>query len=248
MINHNEDLKHLQDDGYQIEIKAGLLLIHQVPYVNVSKKVSFGTLVSTLTLSGDKTTKPDHHICYFKGDAPCNSDGNIITAIKHSDEVSDLAEGVSVDRSFSSKPSGGYQDYYEKMTSYCKILENEAQGIDPSVSAKNHSQSNNLVTSDPVFCYPNTHSSRAGIGNITQKLSSIKIAIIGLGGTGSYLLDFLAKTEVKEIHIFDDDILKNHNAFRVPGAVPKEILEERITKVAYLYKVYSQMRKGIKKI
>ena len=32
-----------------------------------------------------------------------------------------------------------------------------------------------------------------------------KVAVIGLGGTGSYLLDALAKCPVAEIHLYDDD-------------------------------------------
>jgi hypothetical protein len=38
-----------------------------------------------------------------------------------------------------------------------------------------------------------------------KKLELGKIAIIGLGGTGSYVLDLAAKTPVKEIHLFDGD-------------------------------------------
>jgi tRNA A37 threonylcarbamoyladenosine dehydratase len=52
------------------------------------------------------------------------------------------------------------------------------------------------------------------------------------GGTGSYVLDFVAKTPVKEIHLFDGDIFDQHNAFRAPGAPSGEELEQRLKKVA----------------
>jgi len=52
---------------------------------------------------------------------------------------------------------------------------------------------------------------------ITRRLELEKVAIIGLGGTGSYILDLVAKTPVKEIHLFDADALLNHNAFRHPA-------------------------------
>ena len=45
-----------------------------------------------------------------------------------------------------------------------------------------------------------------------------KVVIVGLGGTGGYLLDLLAKTPIEEIHLYDDDIFGTHNAFRAPGA------------------------------
>ena len=36
---------------------------------------------------------------------------------------------------------------------------------------------------------------------VTMKLELRKIAILGLGGTGSYVLYFVAKTPVREIHL-----------------------------------------------
>ena len=80
---------------------------------------------------------------------------------------------------------------------------------------------------------------------ISAKLKGLKIAIIGLGGTGSYVLDFVSKTEVSEIHIFDGDEFLQHNAFRTPGAASKEHLDAKPKKVSYLHGVYSKMHKGI---
>ena len=68
------------------------------------------------------------------------------------------------------------------------------------------------------FQYPNTNSARAKITDLDEKYKGLKIAIIGLGGTGSYVLDLIAKTPVAEIHIFDKDVFQLHNAFRAPGA------------------------------
>jgi len=106
-----------------------------------------------------------------------------------------------------------------------------------------------VVMSDSnVFKYPDTNSSRAGIEFLNRKFENQKIAIIGLGGTGSYILDQVAKTPVKEIHLFDGDIFQLHNAFRSPGAVSSEKLESEngIKKVDYYYGIYSNMHTGIK--
>lgn len=99
-----------------------------------------------------------------------------------------------------------------------------------------------------VFKYPDTNSSRAGIDYMNSKFERQKIAIIGMGGTGSYILDQVAKTPVKEIHIFDGDIFQLHNAFRSPGAISTEQLEAKngIKKVDYYYEIYSKMHNGIK--
>jgi tRNA A37 threonylcarbamoyladenosine dehydratase len=67
---------------------------------------------------------------------------------------------------------------------------------------------------ETVFKYIDTASSRAEINLIARKLELGKIAIVGLGGTGAYVLDLVAKTPVREIHLFDGDTFFQHNAFR----------------------------------
>ncbi len=105
-----------------------------------------------------------------------------------------------------------------------------------------------ISTTNSTFKYPDTNSSRAGIEYLNCKFENQKIAIIGMGGTGSYILDQIAKTPVKEIHIFDGDIFQLHNAFRSPGAISRENLETYcgIKKVEYYYGIYSNMHNGIK--
>lgn len=97
------------------------------------------------------------------------------------------------------------------------------------------------------FKYPDTNSARAKITDLNEKFRGQRIAIIGLGGTGSYLLDLVAKTPVAEIHTFDKDVFQIHNGFRAPGAVSGEFLNDNpnIKKVDYHYKTYSQMHDGI---
>jgi hypothetical protein len=96
-----------------------------------------------------------------------------------------------------------------------------------------------------VFNYFDTASSRAEIDLITKKLALPKMAIVGLGGTGAYVLDLVAKTPVKEIHLFDGDDFLQHNAFRSPGAPSVEELRTKPGKAAYLKSVYSRMHRGI---
>jgi len=244
LITHSTDLKKLRDDGFEIEIKNAYLLIHSVPYVNSEKEIARGTLVSNLTLAGDVTTRPDSHVMYFIGDHPCNNDGSVITGIRHQSQTQTLAEGIVVNHSFSNKPPEGYKDYYEKVVNYVKIISAPAESINPSVTAKTFKVVESENPND-VFNYLDTNSSRAEISTISSKFDNLKIAIVGLGGTGSYILDLIAKTQVKEIHLFDGDDFLQHNAFRAPGAASVEELNQKPKKVAYLEKIYSKMHKNI---
>jgi tRNA A37 threonylcarbamoyladenosine dehydratase len=71
-----------------------------------------------------------------------------------------------------------------------------------------------------------------------------RVAIIGLGGTGSYILDLLAKTPIAEVHIFDGDVFSLHNAFRSPGAPKRDELTDP-KKVDWFGAIYDKMRVGI---
>ena len=53
------------------------------------------------------------------------------------------------------------------------------------------------------------------------------------------------RTPVRQVHLFDGDVLLQHNPFRAPGAASIEQLRRGLTKVAYYTEMYSAMRTGI---
>jgi len=243
LINLSPDLKRLREEGYFIQIRGGLLLMRDVPYVNSRREVETGTLISTLNVAGDVARTPDTHVAYFDGDFPCGADGNPLRQIAHQSGAMDLGNGVTAKHSFSSKPSSGYTDYFHKMTTYAAILAGPAAVLKPGLSPRTFRAPEDEEKS--VFCYTETASDRVGIGALTALLAGERVAIIGLGGTGSYVLDFVAKTPVREIRIIDGDEFLQHNAFRAPGAPAIELLREAPKKVDYLKGIYSNMHKGI---
>lgn len=244
LINHNRDLDLLKDDGYDIEIISDkYLLIKSVPYLNSSGELKFGTLVSVLEFAGNDTIPPNDHVAYFIGEHPCNTDGSEIAQIKHPSGPTQLVEGLTVDRTFSAKPKQPetYIDYHHKMETYVTIISGPAKVINPNVTAKIY-PAIEYSEEQSVFKYPETASSRAGIDTVNKKIELGRIAIVGVGGTGSYVLDLVAKTPVREIHIFDGDQFLNHNAFRSPGAPSGADLRARQSKVGYFHGQYSKMR------
>jgi hypothetical protein len=244
LINRSHDLKKLRDTGYEVEVRGTKLLVSSVPYLDANGNVCYGTLVTVLELAGDKTKRPEDHRMYFIGTQPCRKNKTEIESIKLGVGNEDLGDGIVVNRSFSNKPAGGYADYYEKVTRYIEIISAPARSLSPDITAKTFKLIESAET-ESVFRYLDTNSSRAEIDRIVAKLRPQRVAIIGVGGTGSYVLDFIAKTPASEIHIFDGDEFLQHNAFRTPGAASVEELRERPTKVEYLASVYSKIRRTI---
>lgn len=236
------DLRRLQNEGYDLEIRGGLLLIREIPYVNASATVARGTLVMKLNLAGDVAGKPPDHTAHWIGAHPCHASGAKITTIENPSGPTDLGHGIRADFMFSAWAE--YRDYHHKVTTYVGRIAGEAAKVDPTATAMTFPA---IATDEKesVFKYADTASSRAGIDAINTKTAGQKIGIVGGGGTGAYVLDFVAKTHVAEIHIFDGDTFFNHNAFRAPGAPSLEQLREKPQKVDYLAGIYDKMRNGI---
>jgi len=244
-ISRSPDLKRLLEDGYEVEIRFGHLIVRSVPYVNARREIHYGLLASPLELAGDIAKPPSSHVAFFAGEAPCHKDGTAIHQIVNASDKKVLAPGLEIDHTFSSKPiSGRYVDFYEKMTTYVKILSAPAEALDSNVTARSFRVIEAPEDSSP-FCYIDTASSRAGISSVASKLVLSRLALVGVGGTGSYVLDLVAKTPVQEVHLFDGDRFGSHNAFRAPGAASLEELREYPMKVDYFTAKYSHMHRHI---
>ena len=117
-----------------------------------------------------------------------------------------------------------------------------------AVSAAGYSETASLATQGP-FKIPNTFEARAAIGPVQDRIRDQRIAIIGLGGTGAYILDLVAKTPVMDIHILDGDDMDWHNFMRGPGAPTTADIESRhkrgLRKVDYYHSKYASLRDGI---
>jgi hypothetical protein len=243
-LSLSPDLKRLREEGYFVQIVGGLLLLRDVPYVDSKRQVRFGTLISGLTLAGEVAQRPGTHVVHFDGDHPCNADGTPIAQIVHQSGAINLGNGVTAKHGFSNKPAGGYKNYHEKMTTYATIISGPAAVLRPGVTARAYASTEEDGV-ESVFNYTETASDLAGVGALTEQLTAEKVLIIGLGGTGSYILDLVAKTPVPEIRLIDADDFLQHNAFRAPGAPSLDELRAVPKKVDYYKAIYSKMHRGI---
>lgn len=249
LVSLSPDLSRLRDEGYDIVVSASNhLLVRDVPYVSSGKVVRRGTIAMALDVGGDSTAPPQSHVAFFVGECPCDVEGRVLPGVSANTNHA-LGDGMTPNHQLSRKPTqtahpGGFPDYYEKVRTYVDIVMSPAQVLDQSVAARTHPV---VVSDDPAspFHYLDTAESKAGILNANGRLSGRRVAIVGVGGTGSYVLDLVAKTPVAEVHIFDDDHFLNHNAFRCPGAPGLEDLKARSPKVAYLAAIYSRMHRKV---
>lgn len=242
----NFSLQNLLDDGFEVEVRQQHLLVHSIPYVTSAKEVRRGTLVCTFIENAGLVLPPDNHQVWWTGQYPCLANGTQIAQIENEHNRQELFKGCTIQHRFSNKPDGfsNFSDHYSKMVHYISILQDQAKVIDPTADAR----TGRVIEPEEgasVFRYADTASARAEIMMTSSRLGIGRVAIIGLGGTGSYILDQVAKTAVTEIHLFDGDEFLQHNAFRSPGAAKLEDLAKRMPKSDYFQQMYDAMHRGI---
>jgi hypothetical protein len=220
-----------------------------VPAVSSRREVVLGTLYCPLEIDRDgKTVNPvNNHQCWWIGEAPCDASGRVMSEMISNSATENKGDGIITSVAFSRKRADGtpYPNLHEKIWAYLRMIWHEAQVIDPACDPRSEKPVPAVVEAQArVFRYPDMATTRAGIGAATAKLLARRVALIGLGGTGSYILDLLAKTPIAEIHLYDGDIFVLHNAFRAPGAPRLEDFTES-RKVDWFGAIYERMHMGI---
>lgn len=239
-------LKRLAEEGFDLEVRNSHLIVRGIPYVTTAGKLARGALACALSLDPDgRTATPQtDHTMYFAGGTPCHRDGTPMSNIINNSQKQSCGD-MDVDHYLSSKPevTHRYDNIYDKVVAYERLIGGAARSLDRTANARTGIGSL-VVHDDSPFAIPDSASGRYGISAVNRKLMG-RVAIIGLGGTGSFLLDLLVKTWVTEIHLFDGDQLLNHNLFRSPGSPEPELLKDFPYKVDYYAQVYARMHRGI---
>ncbi|TFI59377.1 ThiF family adenylyltransferase [Sphingomonas parva] len=246
LISRDPHLKRLSDEGFEIEVCNSHLIVRSVPHVTVDGNLARGVLTCALSLDGTglTATPQGDHTMYFAGGTPCHRNGAPMANIINNSQKQRCGE-LDVDHYLSSKPevTHRYENIYDKVVAYERLIGGAARSLDLTANARTHAKAM-IANDDSPFAIPDSASARYRIGGVNRKLKG-RVAIIGLGGTGSFLLDLLAKTWVTEIHLYDGDQLLNHNLFRSPGSPEPELLKDFPYKVAYYAQVYARMHTGI---
>lgn len=249
LVNHNEDIRRLIEKGYAIAFDSNYMVIRDIPYLDAHRELETGAIVAKLVFIDQVRVRQDDHQVFFAGSTPYNLDGTPVANLADRSAnlpLSPACADVVVQRRFSNKPRPGgnprgFVDFYEKIESYVSLICGpaiEAHGVKPYTFRVQKE-----MVSDSVFKFHDTLTSRAEITDLSEKLKKDVIAIIGLGGTGAYVLDFLVKTPVREIRAFDRDPFHVHNAFRSPGRLESSEFDQ--SKAAVYGARYENFRTGL---
>jgi hypothetical protein len=240
-VPDSPDLAQLVNDGYSLEINTGHVLVHDLPFLTAEGVVENGTLMCPLDRA--QNGAPATHVMWFYGGTPHDRLGQPLAGLNGNVSSIEVG-GLRSTCAFSLNPAKGYANFHEKVTLYADVIVGPAQAVEPGATACVFKP---MVTDEDgnVFRYLDTFSSRARIPHLNARLAVGKVVIVGGGGTGSYLLDLLAKTPVRQLHVYDGDKFLTHNAFRSPGAAGVEDLWPHKYKVDYLFSIYDRMRRSI---
>ena len=247
LIARSPDLRQLQEEGYSLRIvDEAKLLVDDIPYVTPQRTVREATLVMPLTLAGDMTVRPASHAARWTGEFPHYANGQKLLALLLENAAPDAgSDSIPPSYQLSAKATGGYSDYHHKVTTYVDILSREARLLDPMATAQKWKVIVDDDDPDSVFHFADTASVRQNTTDLARKLQGERVAIVGVGGTGSFVLDLVARTWVREIHLFDRDPFLQHNAFRAPGPFSREDVGGGAHKASFHAERYSRMRKGV---
>jgi hypothetical protein len=246
LASHNEDLRRLLDRGYAVAVDTNYLVVRDIPYLDQDGALQTAAIVTKLVFTDEHHVTQDDHQIWFAGGVPHDLGGKPIPNLGGGAvniPLSDACKDVVVQRSFSNKPTttGRFADFSEKIESYVTIISGpaiERHGANP----RTFRQATEDATTS-VFQFRDTLTSRAAITDLAKKFHDDVIAVIGLGGTGSYVLDLIVKTPVREIRGFDGDPYHVHNAFRSPGRLTTDELS--LSKAAVYQGRYENFRNGI---
>jgi hypothetical protein len=229
-------------DGYDMVLENGHLVVRRLPYVAPSGVRNDGRLVLPINdVEGVINDASGDHRIWFAGDEPRDESGLALGSV----QPHGFGAGETAEHMMSFKPpSGSYANLHEKIRKYAHILRNAARQIDPAVT-DTPGAAFQVVEDGLPLVYRDTNTTRAGLTNLNNLFRGHTIAIVGVGGTGSYILDQVAKTWVDRIVLIDGDEFENHNAYRAPGAAAHGVLAAKRNKAEYFAEEYSRMHTGI---
>jgi molybdopterin/thiamine biosynthesis adenylyltransferase len=238
LVNHNPFIKGLDEFGYQVDFVGGYFVIYGLPYLDQEGGLKYGDWASPLDLSGPVIDPPKEHQAWWRGGRPHDQSQRNLRLGGGSAQVT-VAQDFVTDYSFSFKlhedgQPRSYRSFEEKVETYLHAITAPAMAAYPDATPLRGIEIKAAAQGSPLR-FPDTMSARYHMNDISSLLRGKKVAIIGLGGTGAYILDFIARTHLERIALFDNDKVHVHTIFRMPGFIPRAIGGFKVDALAQQY-------------
>jgi molybdopterin/thiamine biosynthesis adenylyltransferase len=240
-LENHEDLKQLIEREYALSIIGAHLVVNDVYYLDSAGALQKGRLAAPLNQPTPESLGPPvNHQMYWSGSPPHYANGSPIPKLGAGTVSLPIGETTYI-RHLSNKPPEGFATYSLLVEHYVSLISAPAEQKF-GVSARTGATYDVPPDTSP-FKVRDTFSARAEINDLNQLVANDRIAVIGLGGTGAFVLDFIVKTPVATIDAYDFDTFKVHNGFRLPGGVPMDQFGHPKTEV--LRRKYEPFRHGL---
>ena len=235
----NPFIQDLDEQGYHLDFIHGYIVIYGVPYLDKAGCLRYGDWISPVDLTeGGVLDPPGNHQAWFRGEKPHDRDGRELSIGTRENRL-EVTTNFAADFSFSLKllengQMRKYHSFEEKVQTYLDAITAPAMAAYPESTPLRGIEIKAAAQDSPLR-FPDTSSASYNLNDISSLLRTKKVAIIGLGGTGSYILDLLARTHLERITLFDDDKVHVHTIFRMPGFIHRSIGKPKVEALASQY-------------
>lgn len=248
LASRNPFVQDLHDLGYDVNFVGGYFVLYGLPYLDQAGALQRGDLFSPVNLGAEYVIEPTGtHQVWWRGGRP-HGPGGVELGIGPTTAAVQIVPSVMTDLAFSLKllddnhQRRTYASFQEKIETYLDVIVGPAMAVYPGATPLRGIERRAAEQRSPLR-FPDTSSANYGINDVADRLRGKKVAIIGLGGTGSCILDFIVRTHLDTITLFDDDKIHIHTLFRIPGVIGKSAIGK--PKVEALAQHYGAWHAGI---
>lgn len=240
LANRNPFIQDLDDQGYDLDLINGYFIVFGVPYLDRDAALKYGELAFPVDIANGVIDPPKNHQAWFRGDQPHDETQRALKlgAAGHAVTVSDTlvtTYAFSLKLQDESGQKRDYTSFEEKVDTYLRIITGPAAAKYEDARPLRRIEHKALEQGSPLR-FPDTLSARYLMNDVSFRLRGKTIAIVGLGGTGSYILDFVSRTHLESIVLFDDDKVHIHTMFRLPGFIPNALGNKKVDVLAEQYR------------
>jgi predicted ThiF/HesA family dinucleotide-utilizing enzyme len=244
----NPFVQDLHELGFDADFVGGYFVLYALPYLDQAGALQHGDLFTPVNLGAQGVIEPGGtHQVWWRGGRP-HGPGGVELGVSANPAPVQIVPDVTTDLAFSLKLLNEhhqlreYVSFQEKIETYLDVIVRPAVTAHPGATPLRGIERRAREQGSPLRL-PDTMSANYGVNDIADRLRGKRVAIIGLGGTGSCILDFIVRTHLDAITLFDGDKVHVHTLFRIPGVLGRGVIGK--PKVEVLAQHYDAWHAGI---